>query len=345
MATRYWVGGTGTWDLTTTTNWSATSGGAGGASAPTSADDVFFNSASNATTYTVTLDASVSQPSCKSVTFSGPAAGTLTVSYGIGYSLYIYGDLTIAASGVNTSAFLADMRQASGTSTITTNNVTIAWLFLTSAATFSLASAITVSQYIQNNFSGVIFNTNNYNITGGRVWGQLGTLNLGTSTLSNCGITRSGIGVVNAASATCNISVGAKVINGGVTLGTLNFSAASYITLAGNNTITNFNITSAATQSIIFPAGDTTTISNLIAVGTVGNLITFSSSSAGTTFTLTNAVPGTIISGDYLSITDSVATGGLGWYAGTHSTNGGNNTGWTFTAPSSTGNFLSLIEG
>ena len=29
MADRYWVGGAGTWDATTTTNWSATSGGAG----------------------------------------------------------------------------------------------------------------------------------------------------------------------------------------------------------------------------------------------------------------------------------------------------------------------------
>lgn len=345
MANRYWRGGAGTWDGTSTTNWSATSGGAGGASAPTSADDVFFNSASNATTYTVTIDASVSQPSCKSVTFSGPAAGTLTVNYGIGYSLYVYGDLTIAASGVNTSAFAADMRQASGTSTITTNNVTITFLFLTSAATFSLASAITTSQYILGSVSGLIFNTNNYTITGGRVYSTAGTLNLGTSTLSNCGIQRASSGVINAASATCNISATGKSINGGVTLGTLNFSFAGAMTLVGSNTITNFNITSAATQSITFPAGGTTTISNLIAVGTSGNLITFLSSSSGTTFTLTNGVPGSIISGDYLSITDSVATGGLGWYAGTHSTNGGNNTGWTFTAPSSTGNFLSLIEG
>lgn len=38
MADRYWVGGSGSWNATTTTNWSATSGGLGGASAPTSAD-------------------------------------------------------------------------------------------------------------------------------------------------------------------------------------------------------------------------------------------------------------------------------------------------------------------
>jgi hypothetical protein len=46
MALRYWVGGTGTWNTTSTANWSATSGGASGASAPTSADNAIIDSAS-----------------------------------------------------------------------------------------------------------------------------------------------------------------------------------------------------------------------------------------------------------------------------------------------------------
>jgi len=32
MAVRYWVGGTGNWDNSDTTHWSATTGGAGGSS-------------------------------------------------------------------------------------------------------------------------------------------------------------------------------------------------------------------------------------------------------------------------------------------------------------------------
>ena len=52
MANRYWTGavngGTGTWDTSNTANWSATSGGAGGASVPTSSDDVFFDANSGA---------------------------------------------------------------------------------------------------------------------------------------------------------------------------------------------------------------------------------------------------------------------------------------------------------
>ena len=43
MADRYWVGGTGTWNSSNTANWSATSGGASGASVLTSADNVLFN--------------------------------------------------------------------------------------------------------------------------------------------------------------------------------------------------------------------------------------------------------------------------------------------------------------
>lgn len=41
MALRYWVGGSGNWN--DTAHWSTTSGGSGGASAPTSVDDAFFD--------------------------------------------------------------------------------------------------------------------------------------------------------------------------------------------------------------------------------------------------------------------------------------------------------------
>lgn len=41
MANRYWIGGTGNWE--NTAKWSTTSGGSGGASVPTSSDDVFID--------------------------------------------------------------------------------------------------------------------------------------------------------------------------------------------------------------------------------------------------------------------------------------------------------------
>jgi len=89
MANRYWVGGNGTWDTTTTTNWSATSGGAGGASVPTSGDDVFFDLNSNAgnPTFGVSISSSVS---VLSLTISG-LAGTLTLGSGASGGLSVVG--------------------------------------------------------------------------------------------------------------------------------------------------------------------------------------------------------------------------------------------------------------
>lgn len=61
MAARFWVGGTGTWDASSTTNWSATTGGAGGVSVPTSADNVTIDANSGSGIITVNTNFSVSQ--------------------------------------------------------------------------------------------------------------------------------------------------------------------------------------------------------------------------------------------------------------------------------------------
>ena len=73
MANRYWVGGAGTWDTTTTTHWSTSSGGASGASVPTAADSVFFDQAG---TYTVTTTGALT---CLDFTVS---AGVVTFEIG-----------------------------------------------------------------------------------------------------------------------------------------------------------------------------------------------------------------------------------------------------------------------
>ena len=60
MASRYWVGGSDTWDATAGTKWATTSGGAGGASAPGTSDAVFLDAASGAVTVTLGADVSIS---------------------------------------------------------------------------------------------------------------------------------------------------------------------------------------------------------------------------------------------------------------------------------------------
>lgn len=66
MATYYWVGGTGTWNTSTTTNWATSSGGTGGAGVPTLTDQVIFDG--NSGSGTVTLSGSIS---CASLNTTG----------------------------------------------------------------------------------------------------------------------------------------------------------------------------------------------------------------------------------------------------------------------------------
>jgi hypothetical protein len=61
MATYYWVGGSGTWDVSTTTNWSLTSGGAGGAGVPTTSDSVEIDGNSGSGTTTTGVGATAGQ--------------------------------------------------------------------------------------------------------------------------------------------------------------------------------------------------------------------------------------------------------------------------------------------
>jgi hypothetical protein len=123
--TRYWVGGAGTWDATSTTNWSATSGGAGGESVPTSADAVIFDSASNATAYAVNfLPTGATILRCGSLTIAGPASGDVTIqSSG---SIVIHGNITLPATGLNrTYTGTIYLSGSTAGKTITTNGVSL----------------------------------------------------------------------------------------------------------------------------------------------------------------------------------------------------------------------------
>lgn len=106
MANRYWRGGTGSWH--DTAHWSASSGGVGGQSVPTTSDNVFFDSNSfSGTGQIVTLPwdgQTTDQAECASITFSGiPANTTMFIQglkYGVPYShtkygLHFYGNCTL----------------------------------------------------------------------------------------------------------------------------------------------------------------------------------------------------------------------------------------------------------
>ena len=120
MANRFWTGavngGTGTWDTTDTANWSATTGGAGGASVPTTGDLAFFDG--NSGSGVCTLGSDVTVPVLNLTGYTG----TLNFST---FKIGITGSGTTNLN-LGTTAALTGLRRieltatpASGTRTIT----------------------------------------------------------------------------------------------------------------------------------------------------------------------------------------------------------------------------------
>lgn len=71
MASRFWVGGTGTWDSSTTTHWSDSSGGSGGFSVPGAGDTVTFDGASGGGTVTLNFGGTITITSLAMGAFTG----------------------------------------------------------------------------------------------------------------------------------------------------------------------------------------------------------------------------------------------------------------------------------
>jgi len=355
MADRYWILGTGTWDSTTTTNWSASSGGAGGASVPTASDNVFFDANSNVgvTAFTVTM--ANSPRVCNDFTASG-LDGAMTLA-GLGIALTVSGSLTFQATNFTRTYTGRTTFNATTTGkTITTNGASLVQVAINGVGgKWTLGSALNSTSivFLQNG----TLDLNGLTLTTGiQFQTALGTKNLTfngatlvctaatTTAFNNLNPTNftttagTGVGTISMTAATAKTFVG-----GGSTFNcTLNQGDAGALSIEGSNTFSNITNTykSNGATSILFTAGTTSTFTDWNASGESTRLLTIGSVTAAS-HTLSKA-SGTV-SSDFLSISRSTATGGAGWYAGANSTNGGNNSGWIFTAPPSvtaTGNFL-----
>jgi len=349
MADRYWVLGTGSWSSTNTVNWSASSGGLGGASVPTASDNVFFDANSNVGTGAFTVTMANSPRVCNDFTASG-LDGAMTLA-GTGIGLTVSGSLTFPATNFNrTFNGITTFNATTTGKTVTTNGVSIlAVTFDGVGGGWSLGSALSGTTITLTNgtfdlagYTATLTirlttatGTKNLTFNGGTL---ICTLN-STTAFNNAvptGFTTTagtGTGTISMTAATAKTFVG-----GGSTFNcTLNQGGAGALTITGSNTFSNITNT-IQPASILFTAATTSTFTNFNLSGTSGNLITIGSVTAAS-HTLSKA-SGTV-SADYLSISRSTATGGATWNA-TNSTDGGNNSGWIFTAPPSTatGNFL-----
>ena len=303
-------------------------------------------------TYTLTFLASSSN-SARNVDFTG-YAGT----WGATSTATIYGNLKLSTGMTLTaSASAMTFGATSSTQQITTNGKTLNFslTFNGVGGTWQLQDALTVGAIEVLVLSNGTLDLNGKTLTCPvRFFTGSGTKNLtfngGTLVCSNANVTAfnnanptgftttagTGTGTISMTAATAKTFVG-----GGSTFNcTLNQGGAGALTITGSNTFSNITNT-VQPASILFTAGTTSTFSNFSLSGTAGNLITIGSVTAAS-HTLSKA-SGTV-SSDYLSISQSTATGGAAWYAGANSTNGGSNSGWIFTAPpapsAANGNFL-----
>lgn len=122
MADRYWVGGTDVWDSNPGTKWATTSGGVGGASVPTTSDDVYFDAASGTVTVTVVGTA----PSL-ALNFTG-FTGSIDSQAGTSPTLLVFGNITLSATmGTFGDGFGVCRIFPASNSTITSNGKQSSW--------------------------------------------------------------------------------------------------------------------------------------------------------------------------------------------------------------------------
>lgn len=313
MADRYWVGGSGTWDTTSTANWSASSGGASGASAPTTADVVFLNANSGAVTVTLGEDVPCLRLTCTGFT------GTLDfVTYKIsvsGTGVLVTQSTTMTVSGTP----LIELTNSSATSrTLSITNVTeanaISYNVTAGTGGFANTNIAGIKNLDFTGFSG------NWNNNSSNIFGNL-TLST-TMTLSSGSTVRSFV-------ATSGVN---QITTNGKTVDFPMFFDGPGGTVAFQDALTqgatrSFNIRSCTVQ---LKDGVTSTVGSLSTATTATRQLT--STLAGSQATLSQA-SGTVNVSN-LTIKDINATGGATFNAFT--TNGnvdaGNNTGWDFIA-------------
>ncbi len=291
MANRYWVGGIGNWDATTT-HWSATSGGAGGASVPTSADNVIFDSASfTAEGQIVTIGAIAN---CLDITWTGVKfTPTLT---GASYVLNIYGSLTLIpemicsfSGGINlvSTSFGRTITSAGQPlKTITFNSTTGGWTLLDDLTTSNTVFMVKAGTFNSNDkdITCSVFNTDGTLVR---------TLSLGASVIRCGSVSISSItGLSFLADSAQWIMTGGGTFNSTYALFNNIEFASGVTTVHTSNTFTNFVIDAGVTVQLVY--GTTMTVVNMTTNSTPTTRATLKSNSAGTPAYLYKATSGTI---------------------------------------------------
>lgn len=344
--TLYWFKDTG--NFSTAGNWFLASGGTGGAGrVPLPQDTVRCDSGSfSAGSKTLT----VNMPRIGSMDWTG-STNSPSIANGSGVTCSVFGNLTfISAMTVSFSTGFTFASRSSRTFTTGGTSINANLTVECATATLTLGDALnqigggtlglSYGTFDSGGFSITNNGAINLNLAGTTqaramsLHGSTVTLTGTSSTVWNVGSTTTGL--------TFTAGTSTIIANGG-TAGTktLAFGGLTYWnvqitgagtgawTLTGSPTFHDF-AADTGPKTIKFTNGTTQTVKTFSVNGTVGNLITLQSTSAGSAWNLSGTVPGVDIVCNFLSLQDSHASGtGVNWFAQS-STNVSGNTGWNF---------------
>jgi len=320
------------------------------ASTPTEANSVSFNI--TAGTDIVALSTNAQSSTARNLDFTGFSGTFASNNRTVCGNLTLSTGMTLAA-GATTTLF----GSTSGTKIITTNGKTLDFIiaFNGIGGTWQLADNLTQGSTRQSALLNGTIDLNGKTYTAGSSF-QTGagsgvknlTFNGGTLVCPAASTTAFHNPVANftttAGTGTGKISMTAATAKtfssslGAVYNCTLENAGAGALTITGSNTFTTIS-NSVQPTSFLFTAGTTTTVTNFNVSGTSGNLVTIGSATASN-HTLSKASG--LVDVSYCTISRSTATGGARWQAYTANGNvdGGNNTGWLFSAFSGNGLFF-----
>lgn len=279
MANRFWVGGTGTWDASTTTHWSATTGGAGGASVPGTSDAVFLDGNSGAGTITLGVSPDITGLDCTG--YTGTLVGTtFTIQHG-----GLTANCKFSAAMTLTSVTISWHSTAVGT--LTTNGKSLLGVIVgggSSGGTVTLGDACTVTGAM--NLTSGTLNTNGQTCN----WGSFTSSNSNTRalTLGASAITVTGGGTAWDCTTSTNLTVTA-----GTSSITMSGAAANFFGGAGK-TYYDLSLTGSSQANV---ANSSLTFHNLTRLGTAAknDSLVFGTSGSTTTVTGTFTVTGNSI--------------------------------------------------
>jgi hypothetical protein len=338
------------WNLAGAQNWSATgwapgSGGTPGVNNfPLAQDTAVFDN-TGSVTGTITFN---SNWNIGTLDMSGR---TLAMTFASGTTNpQIHGDFTVASGVTFTGTGIIDILGRNKTINISVSGTSLSTGMNVRAigSTVLLNSALTLGSTSLFGLGAGTFTTQNYNISSGQIYSDVDTYNR-TLNLGNTQWTLQTVlgGYVAILSSSPTLTINPGTSNFIITASNARFdgrgAALAKLTIGGSgiNSTTRIDSTTSFTElastktvahTIAFSS--TPTITNWTVTGTVGNIVTVNSITAGTQRTITYG--GSRVNLDYMSFQDINFSYTLGAatpylvYAGANSTNLGNNAGIAF---------------